>query len=68
MNVHHLAKLLMLTCLCALFFGGVHPGLAQNRTTGSTATTGMPRETGNNESYRLGTGDKIKPRFADGEK
>ncbi len=58
MNAQTLLKFLVLSCVCALFLGVAHPGYAQNRTT--PAQTGMPRETGNNESYRLGTGDKLK--------
>jgi len=58
MNVHSLLRWLVLSCFCALFF--TVPVLAQNGTAGSSATSGMPRETGNNESYRLGTGDKVK--------
>jgi protein involved in polysaccharide export with SLBB domain len=58
MNAQKLLKFLVLSCVCALFLGVAHPGYAQSKTT--TTQSGMPRETGNNESYRLGTGDKLK--------
>jgi protein involved in polysaccharide export with SLBB domain len=60
MNTHALLRLLVLSCFCAVFFGVAYPALAQDKTPDSATTSGMPRETGNNESYRLGTGDKIK--------
>src|ERR1700733_4138852 len=58
MTAQKLLKFLVLSCVCALFLGVAHPAFAQNQA--DTATSGMPRETGNNESYRLGTGDKLK--------
>ena len=60
MNTHALIRLLVLSCFCVVFFGVAYPALAQGKPANSAATSGMPRETGNNESYRLGTGDKIK--------
>jgi protein involved in polysaccharide export with SLBB domain len=59
MNAHTILRWLALTCFCALFFGAALPAAAQDATPGANPS-GMPQETGNNESYRLGTGDKIK--------
>ena len=67
MNTRNVLKYLVYICFCALFCAVTQPASVQGspdaaapQSANSAARTGMPRETGLNESYRLGTGDKLK--------